>query len=151
MNKIRRDVAAAILNKARKHYLMDDSRTPLATTYSAMEEEMAQWFRAMPRLNEVSDQALLVTGRLFWHLGNEGGRWSDHFLRREKLPAEISSQLAALDSLCPPELNVSVMIPREPPVAREDQVDKVHPPLWNRILVALTMLILTAAILWHLL
>lgn len=147
----RRHVAAAILLEARKEYLVDDTKSRLATTYAVLEGEMARWFRAMPGLNSIPDTAVLVTGRLFWRLGNDGGRWSNYFLSREKLPGELSAQLASLDSLWPPELNVSVMIPREPPSAREVPAEVNADAPWSRLLVVLATFILAAATLWHLL
>ena len=147
----RHEVATAIIRQAQREHLTDDSISRLATTYAVLEKEMTRWFRTMPALSEIPDQALLVTGRLFWRLGKDGGHGSDHFLGQEDLPGELSNHLAALDSLWPPELSVSVMIPREPPVAQVEPAVPTQTAPWNRTLVVLTTFILAAVALWQLL
>jgi hypothetical protein len=147
----RHQIVTVVLHQARAQHLLDRSQSCLATTFSVLEAEMARWFRQIPALDAIPDQALLVTGRLFWRLGHPDHRWSNQFLSRETRSGELSSRLATLDSLWPPDLNISVMIPREPPVAREEPTDPSPPASWNPLLVALATFLVAAATLWQLL
>lgn len=147
----RNQIVEALLQRSRAHQLLDGSESPLSTTFSVLEAEMARWFRQIPALDAIPDQALLITGRLFWHLGHPDHRWSNQFLSRETLSNDLYHHLATLDSLWPPELNVSVMIPREPPVAQVEVTGMAPEASWNHLLVVLATFLVAAATLWQLL
>jgi hypothetical protein len=114
-------LVVAILEKAQLRHQQDPSQSPMAHTYHAVQESMEKWFRSVRDFGSLPPDRLLSTGKLYLHLTDAMERWPAAFLSARRPPATLRRDLRAVLFIPNPELDVSVMVPREPDLAPPTQ------------------------------
>jgi hypothetical protein len=116
-NRIRRtQLILETLNQAAEAHAKDPTRKPTALAIEKARETMQAWlkgiYQEVDRL-DVTPAQVEVAGRVSFHLAEGPERWSEAFMDKANIPAEMAQAMRAAVTASGPRLDVSRMTPRE--------------------------------------
>jgi hypothetical protein len=104
-------IALEIVQEARARNLGGEDGDPVTLALEVTHARIGEWFARAGRDLDWANERTRSQGRLSLIVADFPGRWGNHFLSAEPVPAELAGAMSGFDMLPGPELRLSNMAP----------------------------------------
>lgn len=127
-------------------YRDDPSTSPMSHTFDVMEQWMSRWFMSQQEFRMLPEDRLLCTGKVYLYLIDAMERWPAAFMSTEAPPEDMIQEISKVCFVPNPDLEVAVMIPREPMILDRTDLKEDSEGWWLKYVFILFALVLASVV-----